>query len=72
MLSPYQSNITTLIVCARLKTMFWLINYKFALLFLLLNYALVLVLKVQVKLCTSVIFFFHKRKREAEVDKTVV
>ena len=32
-----------------------------------------MVLKVQVELRTSVIFFFaHKRKRQAEVNKTVV
>ena len=48
-----------------------LAGYQFPLLFSRLNYtlALVLNLKVQVKLCTSVDFFFsHKRKREAKVD----
>ena len=50
-----------------------LADYQFPLLFSRLNYALVLVLMVQVKLCTSVNFFFtHKREREAEVGKTVV
>ena len=73
MLLPYQSNITTLIVYARPNTMFWLFTNFFFLLFSRLNYELVWVFKVQVKLCTSVNFFFsHRRKREAEVDKRAV
>ena len=72
MLLPYQSNITTVIVYTRPKTDV-LPDCQFPLLFSRLNYALVLVIKVQVKLFTSVIFFFSlKRTREAEVDKTVV
>ena len=61
MLLPYQSSITTLIVYARPKTSF---GRLFPLLFSRLNYTLALNLKVQVKLCTSVDFFFsHKRER---------
>ena len=41
-----------------------LADYQFPLLFSRLNYALVLVLKVQVKLCTSVNFFSRIRERE--------
>ena len=69
MLFPYQSNTNCL--CTTEDDV--LADYQFPLLFSRLNYALVLVLKVQVELRTSVNFFFaHKRKREAEVNKTVV
>lgn len=62
MLLPYQSNITTIIVYARPQTMFWLIiNFLFSFHW---NYALVLVLKVQVKLCTSMNLFSRIRERE--------
>ena len=69
MLFPYQSNTNCL--CTTEDDV--LADYQFPLLFSGLNYALVLVLKVQVELRRSVNFIFaHKRKREAEVNKTVV
>ena len=63
MLLPYQSNINNNCLCTTEDDV--LADYQFPLSFSRLNYALVLVLKVQVKLSTSVNFFFsHKRKEK--------
>lgn len=63
MLFPYQSNINTNCLCATEDGVLVEINYLFS----RLNYALSLVIKVQVKICSSMIFL---KKMEAEPDTT--
>ena len=61
---PYHSNITTLIVYARPKTMFWLMSIS--------SFLFTFKLRSRFGFKGTSFLFSHKRKREAEVDKTVV
>ena len=61
---PYHSNITTLIVYARPKTMFWLMSIS--------SFLFTFKLRSRFGFKGTSFLFSHKRKREDEVDKTVV